>query len=257
MLNAESGARRGDAAAGFLLSTGHRHNREVKSMSDVRLRTLFATVCAATLCLALTPKPDAAQLANKNLPTNKTSPILAHFAAKAPYEGDSGAASRIDFMIERWSTDEEVDNLRGALASNGAKGLLPALQKMPLRAGVVLIPGVHGQGARVRLRRPFNVYFARQIKTDKGLQVILGADHYLAFGQPTLDWPEDVEFSLVDIRLGPDGTGVGKVARAGGVAYNKDAKMIEIANYSKAPTQLTEVKAEKAGTAARTAGAKQ
>jgi hypothetical protein len=225
-------------------------------MNDVRLRTLFATVCAATMCLALGPEPNAAQ-ANKTLPTNKTSPIIAHFAAKAPYAGDSGSASRIDFMIERWSTDEEVDNLGAALAKNGAKGLLPALQKMPVRAGVVLIPGVHGQGARVRLRRPFNVYFARQIQTAKGLQVVLGADHYLAFGQPTLDWPADVEFALVDIRLGADGTGIGKVARAGGVAYNKEAKTIEIANYSKVPTQLTEVKSEKAGTGARTAGAKQ
>jgi hypothetical protein len=216
-------------------------------MNDVRLRTMFAAACAAVACLAFGSTPQAAPV----------SPILAHFAAKAPYVGDSGTASRIDIMIERWSTDDEVDNLRGALVSNGAKGLLPALQKMPLRAGVVLIPGVHGQGARVRLRRPFNVYFARQVKTDKGLQVTLGADHYLAFGQATLDWPEDVEFSLVDLRLGPDGTGIGKVARAGGVAYNKNMKMIEIADFAKVPTQLTEVKTEKAGAGARTTGAKQ
>jgi hypothetical protein len=213
----------------------------------VRLRTIFAAICAAAVCLVFGPTPHAAP----------TSPILAHFVAKAPYDGDSGSPSRVDIMIERWSTDKELDDLRGALATNGPKGLLPALQHQPLRAGVVLIPGVHGSGARVRLRRPFNVYFARQIQTAKGRQVILGADHYLAFGQPTTEWPAEVEFSLVDIRLGPDGTGIGKVARAGSVAYNKDAKTIEIGNFSKAPTQLTEVKAEAAGAGARTRGAKQ
>jgi hypothetical protein len=110
------------------------------------------------------------------------------------------------------------------------------------RAGVVLIPGVQASGARARLRHPFNFYFARQVETPKGHQIILGADHYLAFGQPTSDWPEEFEFSLVDIRLGPDGKGVGKVARAGNIAYNKEAKILEAADYSKLPAQLTEVK---------------
>jgi hypothetical protein len=216
-------------------------------MNDVRLRTIFAAVCAAAACLAFGPTPNAAT----------SSPIIAHFAAKAPYDGDSGSPSRIDIMIERWSTDKELEDLRGALTKNGADGLLPVLQGMRRRAGVVLIPGVPHSGARARLRRPFNVYFARQIETPKGRQVILGADHYLAFGQPTADWPDDFEFSLVDIRLGPDGTGVGKVARAGNVAYNKEAKVIEVSNYSKAPAQLTEVKTELAGTGARVTGAKQ
>jgi hypothetical protein len=216
-------------------------------MNDVRLRTIFATVCAAVACLAFGPTPDA----------TTTSPIIAHFAAKAPFEGDPGAPARIDIMIERWSTDKELEDLRGALAKNGADGLLPVLQGMRRRAGVVLIPGVQASGARVRLRRPFNVYFARENKTEKGTQVILGVDHYLAFGQRTLDWPSDFEFSLVDIRLGPDGVGVGKVARAGNVTYNKLVKTIEVADYAKLPAQLSEVKVEKAGSGARVTGAKQ
>lgn len=216
-------------------------------MNDVRLRTIFATVCAAVACLAFGPAPNAAP----------TSPIIAHFAAKAPYEGDPGTPSRIDIMIERWSTDKQLDDLRGALVKNGPPGLLPVLQGMIRRAGVVLIPGIQASGARVRLRRPFNIYFARQIEAPKGRQVSLGVDHYLAFGHPTQDWPDDFEFSLVDIRLGPDGIGIGKIARAGSVAYNEESKTIELANYAKVPTQLTEVKSEMAGAAARTNGAKQ
>jgi hypothetical protein len=216
-------------------------------MSDVRLRTMFAIVCAAAACLAFGPTPTA----------TTSSPIIAHFAAKAPYDGDSGTPSRIDIMIERWSTDKELEDLRGALTKDGAQGLLPVLQGMRRRAGVVLIPGVPHSGARARLRRPFNVYFARQITTAKGRQVILAVDHYLAFGEPTATWPEEFEFSLVDIRLGPDGSGIGKIARAGSVGYNKEAKTIEIANYSKVPAQLTEVKLDPSPADARINGAKQ
>jgi hypothetical protein len=201
-------------------------------MNDVRLRTIFAAVCAAAACLAFGSTPNAAT----------SSPIIAHFAAKAPYVGDPGSPAQIDIMIERWSTDKDQDRLRGALAKDGGPGVLLALQGMIRRAGVVLIPGVQASGARARLRHPFNVYFARQIETPKGRQIILGADHYLAFGQPTSDWSEDFEFSLLDIRLGPDGKGIGKVARAGNVAYNQEAKTLEVAEYSKLPVQLTEVK---------------
>ena len=56
-----------------------------------------------------------------------------------------------------------------------------------------------------------------------------------------MEWSEDFEFSLVDIRIGAEGKGVGKVARAGNIAYNKDAKILEVADYSKLPAQLTEV----------------
>jgi hypothetical protein len=236
-------------------------------MKVVSLRAALAGVCVAAVCLAIGPRPNAAQeqpARRGTLPEGypqpaskpTTSPVLAHFAAKAPFEGDSGTPSRIDIMIERWSTDKELEDMHGALAKNGANALLPTLQGMIRRTGVVLIPGVQGAGARSRLRRPFNVYFARQIETPKGRQVVLGADHYLAFGQRTAEWPSDFEFSLVDIRLGPDGSGVGKVARAGNVVYNKAAKTIELGDYSKLPAQLTEVKSEPAGEA-RTNGAKQ
>jgi hypothetical protein len=200
-------------------------------MNDVRLRTMFAAACAAVACLAFGSTPNAAP----------SSPIIAHFAAKAPYVGESGSPAQIDIMVERWSTDKDLENLHGALGRDGGAGLLPVLQGMIRRAGVVLIPGVQASGARARLRHPFNFYFARQIETPKGRQVILGADHYLAFGQPTSNWSEDFEFSLVDIRIGADGKGVGKVARAGDIAYNKDAKLLEVADYSKLPAQLTEV----------------
>jgi hypothetical protein len=112
--------------------------------------------------------------------------------------------------------------------------------------GVVLIPGIQGAGARVRTPRPKNVLFAREVTTPKGRQVIVATDQALAFGEPTRTWPSDYEFTLLDIRFGADGTGVGKLARPGKVIYNKNTKSIEIDDYAAQPVRLADVRSEKA-----------
>lgn len=205
-------------------------------MSALNLRTILAGACVAALCVAAGPGPQAA------------GPIDApfqRFVARAPVDGDPGSFSRIDIMIERWSSDAERDALAAALATQGPGGLLTALQSLRRRVGVLLIPGVPGTGARARLRHPVNLYFAQQIDTRKGRQMILAADHPLAFGQSTVKWPSEFEFSLLDVRFAPDGTGTGKVAAAGQLAYNKETHSIEVANYDLRPARLLEIKSDK------------
>ena len=87
--------------------------------------------------------------------------------------------------------------------------------------------------------------FADEIETPAGRQIVIAADHYLAFGQPTLRWPSDYEFSLLDIRFSADGTGVGKVASAADVAVNKATNSLDAANYDTLPVRLIEVKSAK------------
>ena len=116
---------------------------------------------------------------------------------------------------------------------------------MPCRAGVVLVPGIPNGGARALTRHPTNLWFADEIETPTGRRIVVAADHYMAFGQPTLNWPANYEFSLLDIRFAADGTGVGKVASGVSVAYNKKTNTIEAANYDKLPARLIEVKPAK------------
>ena len=207
-------------------------------MSRVSVRPILAIAFAAAF-LAVSPRPDAAG----------TAAVIEHFVARAPSESDPAATSRIDIMIEHWSTDQERDSLRETLLQGGPDALLPALQKVLKRpAGVVVIPGIPGAGARVRTRQARNVLFARDIETPKGRQVIIATDQYLAFGEPTKTWPSDYKFTLLDIRFGPDGKGVGKLAPPGKVVYNKETKLIELENYAAQPVRLAEVRAEKPGT---------
>jgi hypothetical protein len=205
-------------------------------MTRVTLRSLLTVVVVAAACVIVGPTPGAAV---------QDSP-LDHFVALAPNVADPQSAGHIEIFIERWSTDEERDQLSDALAQRGPGALLSAIQKLRLRrAGVVLTPGVGGGlGARVRARRARNLLFARRIDTARGRQVILATDRALAFGEPEIAWPSTDEFTLVDIRFGDEGQGTGKVAAAREVLVNKETRTLELANYGTRPVKLTNVRLE-------------
>jgi hypothetical protein len=213
------------------------------AMNPTRCATMTALICAATLCSVAAQSPAHTTTATR--PPITTGAAVAHYTATAPYEGDSGAGAKIDILIERWSTNEERAELSAGLAAGGPDGMLTKLQSIRRRAGVLLMPGVQGAGARARIRRPVNLYFAQKLDTAGGSRLILAADHYLALGQPTVDWPSEFEVSMLDIRFAGDGAGIGKVGLAAKLAYNKDTKTFELANYEAAPARLLTVRAEK------------
>ncbi|MFL5303309.1 MAG: hypothetical protein ACJ79R_23515 [Anaeromyxobacteraceae bacterium] len=151
-------------------------------------------------------------------------------------------AGPIDIYVERWSTEEEFEKLLGTLRKGGPGKLLSVLERQQ-RAGVLLMPGVQGHGERVRTRTPKNLKFAREIITGTGRRVILASDERLGLGESRLDARQErYEFSLMDIRFGPDGTGVGKVAAARDVVYNRKARTFELKDYDAKPVRLINVK---------------
>jgi len=166
----------------------------------------------------------------------------AHLAARAISVSGPEDVGPVDIYVERWSTDEEVDKLRGTLKKGPAE-MLTVLERQRLRAGVVLMPGVQGHGERVRSRTPKNFQFAREIVTPTGRRVILGSDERLGLGETQLDSRKEIyEFNLMEIRFGPDGTGVAKVAAARDVVYNPKTKTLELKDYDKRPARLVNVK---------------
>ena len=98
----------------------------------------------------------------------------------------------------------------------------------------------------MRSRTPKNFQFAREIITPNGRQVILASDERLGLGETQLDARKEIyEFSLMDIRFGPDGKGVAKVATARDVVYNPKTKTLELKDYDKRPVRLVNVKSAK------------
>jgi len=203
-------------------------------MNRRTIRPILTALVAAAACVALGPHADAA----------RTSGILERIVGRAVDVADPSQATKpIDILIERWSTAEELDSLRGTIAK-GPETLLPVLQKTWRPAGVVRTPGIMVSGARALDRRIQNLRFAHQIVTKTGRQVIVAADQHLWLGEPGGRRASDYEFTLIDMRFAADGNGIGKVAPAEKVAYNKATKLIEVANFATQPVRLTNVRFE-------------
>jgi len=205
-------------------------------MNVISFRTIVATVCAAVVCLVVSPNPSA---------TVADRPFH-RFIARAPFEGDPGAGpAAVDIVVERWATSKDRSDLHDALTHRGPEGLLPGLRALHVPSGVLLVPGIPNGGARALTRHPTNVWFADQVETPTGRQLVIASDHYMAFGQATVSWPAGYEFSLLDIRFAEDGTGIGKVASAASVTYNKKTNTFEAANFDTLPVRLIQVKPAK------------
>jgi hypothetical protein len=139
----------------------------------------------------------------------------------------------IDIVINRWSTDQERDQLLSTLREGGTDALLRALQKIKDPAGYIRTPSSIGYPLR----------FARQITmADGGRRIIIATDRYVSFLEATTQ-PRSVDypFMLVDIRIGADGKGTGKLMPLAKVTANED-HTVEIENYASEPVRLTEVR---------------
>jgi hypothetical protein len=158
---------------------------------------------------------------------------LTAFAVDMSNTASRTRAGTIDIIINGWSSDAERDTLRSALREGGTDALLKALQKIKEPAGYIRTPSSIGYPLR----------FARLIPApDGGKRIIVGTDRYVSFleatTQPrTIDYP----FMLVDIRLGPDGKGTGKLMPLAKVTESED-HVVEIENYASEPVRLTEVR---------------
>jgi hypothetical protein len=206
------------------------------AMRAMNLRPILAPLFGAAICLIAMPHPGAAV----------RSPFLEQFVANAISVSGPELAGRIDIYIQRWSSDDEFDSLRGPVLGRAPDQLLPTLQKQKHRAGVILMPGVQAHGARARTRTPRNLVFAREIETPSGRRVIAASDEHVGVGESGLDARRSIsEFTLIDIRFGPDGTGVGKLADAADVAYSPATKTLEVRDYGTRPVRLIDVRSEK------------
>jgi hypothetical protein len=157
----------------------------------------------------------------------------------------TGANAVMDIRVTRWSTAEERQKLIDIAVEKGQDALLRALQKMP-NHGKISIPGWSGPDPHnARLGWVLHYAFATPGE-DGGYRIGIATDRYIgmweARNQPrTIDYP----FSLIEIRLGKDGKGVGKMAVATKIDYDKKKKQLVLENYSSEPVRLNEVKIEK------------
>jgi hypothetical protein len=143
----------------------------------------------------------------------------------------------LDIVIERWSTPAEVALLRDVLAEKGSDKLLETLQKIKPRAGYIQSPGHLG----------WDIHFAQQVVgPDGSRRIVLATDRPMSFWElANRPRSADYQFTLAEIRLGPDGKGEGKLVPAAKINFDKETNTLEIENYGIEPVRLTQVEIEK------------
>lgn len=148
----------------------------------------------------------------------------------------TGANAVVDITINRWSTDTERQNLIDTFFKNGPDKLLDALQDTR-PVGRIRFPNTLG----------YDLRFARHFKMDEGGErYVIVTDRRISFAearnQPrSIDYP----FTLIEIRVGRDGKGEGKMSVATKISHNKKDNTVELENYASEPVRLTNVKVEK------------
>jgi hypothetical protein len=144
----------------------------------------------------------------------------------------TGSNATVDINIERWSTEEERQKVHTAFLDRGPERLLVALQDLK-RVGYIRLPNALG----------YDLHFARQVRLEAGgRKIIVATGRRIGFAeasnQPrTIDYP----FTLIEIRMKPDGTGEGKMAIATTISLNEKDQTIELENYSSEPVRLQNV----------------
>ena len=194
--------------------------------SRLRIRTVVSGAAVAVL-LALANASTSAR--DYSAPERYTA-----FAVDMGFPGRT-TAGPVEFVIERYSTDEERDRLMEVLLEKGPEKLLDALQSLP-RIGYFRTPNSIG----------YDIRFARKYKGEDGGDVItMMTDRHIGFWEAanrprTVDYP----FTLIEIRIGPDGKGEGKMSIATKVTYDKKNNTIVLEDYKSQPVILNQVKKE-------------
>lgn len=184
---------------------------------------ILGALCVG-LCLALA----ARVLAEKVKP-------VATFSASAVSLG-TGRASIVNMTVNRWSTDEEREMLLTTLQEFGTDKLVDALQKIRPSVGFMRTPNSRG----------YTLYYARNLPNPDGSRrVVLATDRPVAFGEAANSTRSmNYRVTLIEMHIGADGKGEGKMVPAARISWNKDAKKLEIENYGALPVDFISVTAK-------------
>jgi hypothetical protein len=135
-------------------------------------------------------------------------------------------------VIERWSTPEEIEKLRGVMIEDRTRAARRGAEdQAPLR----LLPHLN--------TLCWDVQFAHETQMDDGTRkIVIGIDRPVISSR-RITRSRDYEFTLAEIRMPKDGKGKGqgKAIPAAKLTWDKEKNTLEIENYSREPVRLNEI----------------
>lgn len=145
----------------------------------------------------------------------------------------SSNQQRLQLVITRWSTEAERQQALMALEEGGAMNLTRALRRNNA-VGYIHWPG----------KLEYTLRYAWRVPRPDG-----GADLVLATDAPVSEWWNQKarvvsanESTVIEVRLGKDGQGEGKIAAVDKVTEPGTGKTFVLSDYDKLPAVMADVK---------------
>ena len=191
---------------------------------SIRVRSVVALATAALIWPANAKAEDKSVLR------------LRAFAVNMSGVGRTSSTT-LDIVFERWSSDEERQQLLDTLVEKNDEALLKALAKIKPRVGFI----------RTNRSLGWDIQYARIQETPSGgKRIVFATDRPMSFREVRDNLRStDYEFMVCEIRLGSKGEGEGKLSTATKVRFDKEKRTIELENYGIEPVRLTKVVVEK------------
>jgi hypothetical protein len=141
------------------------------------------------------------------------------------------AANQMQIQISRWSTDAERDQLTTALNEQGPGKMLNVLGSLK-PVGTIRAPQSVG----------YNLRYARKDKVGTSERIVLVTERPMSFGElrqggKSTEYP----FTVIELRIGPDGKGEGKMSIATKVVADRASGLLALENYNASPVMLNNV----------------
>jgi hypothetical protein len=149
----------------------------------------------------------------------------------------TGRSDIIQIGITRWSTDEERQKLLTTLQEFGSDKLADELSKIRPPVGYIRRAGSVG----------YDLFYARNHpQPDGSRRIVLATNRPVSFREVSNNTRSmQYQVTVIEIHIGADGKGEGKMVPAAKIKWDNATKTIEIENYNALPVELLNVTTDK------------
>jgi hypothetical protein len=142
----------------------------------------------------------------------------------------AGRASRMNFIVERWTTAEERATILELLATNDGNKITKGLEKLDA-VGRVQIPGQRG----------YDLRYAYHFESGDKRQIVLATDRPVASLDAVHDPGIEYLVAIITFELDASGKGTGYIAPALELHMSEEGRL-EAKNSAADPITLTDVR---------------
>ncbi len=145
----------------------------------------------------------------------------------------TGRSAVVEIGIDRWSTDEERERLLTALQEFGPDRLVDELEKIRPPVGYI----------RTTSSIAYDLYYARNhVNPDGSRSIVLATNRRVSFREAVSSSRSlQYQATVLELHVGANGKGEGKLVPAAKITWNRDVHRIEIENYDTLPVDLLDV----------------